>query len=105
MGVFATVVAGLVAGWIASLVTRARKGLLTNLIVGVAGGFVGGWLSSLLPGENLMSGINITSIAVGLAGALVVIIVYRFLLGREKSFGGKGAKNARPPGDEFEAVT
>jgi uncharacterized membrane protein YeaQ/YmgE (transglycosylase-associated protein family) len=84
MGFFATVVVGLVAGWLASLVTKARTSLLTNLILGVIGGFVGGWLSSLLLGENLMSGINITSIAVALAGALVVIVIYRFLFRRGK---------------------
>ncbi len=84
MGFFATVVVGLVAGWIASLVAKARTGLVTNLILGVIGGFVGGWLSSLLLGENLMSGINITSIVVALAGALVVIVVYRFLFRRGK---------------------
>jgi uncharacterized membrane protein YeaQ/YmgE (transglycosylase-associated protein family) len=78
MGIFATIVVGLVAGWLASLVMKAKTGLWIDLVMGVIGGFVGGWLTSLLLGTNLMSGINITSILVALVGAIVVIAIYRF---------------------------
>jgi uncharacterized membrane protein YeaQ/YmgE (transglycosylase-associated protein family) len=83
MGFFATVVVGLIAGWLASLILRARTGLLMDLIMGVIGGFVGGWLSTLLLGTNLMSGINLTSILTALVGAVIVIAIYRlFTRGR-----------------------
>ena len=78
MGIFATIVVGLVAGWLASLVMKAKTGLWIDLVMGVIGGFVGGWLTSLLLGTNLMSGINITSILVALVGAIIVIAIYRF---------------------------
>lgn len=77
MGIFATIVVGLVAGWLASLVMRSGTGLLMDLVMGVIGGFVGGWLSSLLLGGNLMTGINVTSILVALVGAIIVIAIYR----------------------------
>ena len=54
MGIFATVVVGLIAGFLASLIMRARGGLIIDLILGVIGGFVGGWLSGLILGKNMM---------------------------------------------------
>jgi uncharacterized membrane protein YeaQ/YmgE (transglycosylase-associated protein family) len=79
MGIFATIVVGLIAGWLASLVMKTKTGLWIDLLLGVIGGFVGGWLTGLLMGVNLMSGINITSIVVAFVGAIVVIAVYRLI--------------------------
>ena len=78
MGFFATIIVGLLAGWLASLLMKTQTGLFTNLILGVIGGFVGGWLTSLALGVNLMSGINVTSTLVAIVGAVVVIALYRF---------------------------
>lgn len=83
MGLIATIVVGLVAGWLASMIMKAKTGLFVDLILGVVGAIVGGWLSSLLLGVNLVSGIDITSIIVALVGAIVVIAIYRvFTRGR-----------------------
>lgn len=84
MGWFATVIVGLVAGWLASIILKTRTGLITELILGVIGGFLGGWLSQVLLGQNLMSGINITSILTALVGAAIVILIYRVLFQRGK---------------------
>jgi uncharacterized membrane protein YeaQ/YmgE (transglycosylase-associated protein family) len=82
MGILATIIVGLIAGFLASLIMKARGGLLMDLLLGVVGGFVGGWLSSLFLGANLMSGINITSIIVALVGAIVVLFLYRLIFRR-----------------------
>ena len=82
MGIFATLVVGLIAGWLASLVMKTKTSIWMDLLMGIIGGFVGGWLSSLLLGGNLMSGINITSIVVALMGAIVVIAIYRLVTRR-----------------------
>ena len=79
MGIIATIIVGLIAGFLASLIMKSQGGLLRDLIFGVIGGFVGGLLSSLLLGVNLMSGINITSILTGLVGAIVVIAIARLI--------------------------
>lgn len=79
MGLFASIVVGLIAGWLASLIMKGKHGLFIHLVLGVIGGFLGGWLSSLLLGVNLMSGINITSILVALVGAILVILIYRLI--------------------------
>jgi len=78
MGIFATIVVGLIAGWLASLVMKTKSPLWIDMLLGVIGGFVGGWLTGLLLGVNLMSGINLTSIIVAFLGAVVVIAIYRF---------------------------
>ncbi len=79
MGILATLVVGLIAGFLAHLLMSTRTGLIVDLVLGVIGGFVGGWLSSLILHENLMSGINITSIIVALVGAVIVIGIYRLV--------------------------
>ena len=48
VGFFGMLIIGLLAGYIAEKVTSSDHGLLTNLLVGIAGSFVGGSLASLL---------------------------------------------------------
>lgn len=79
MGFFATIVVGLVAGWLASYIMKTNTGLWGDLLLGVVGSFLGGWITSLFLGVNLMSGINLTSILVGLVGAIIFIAIYRFI--------------------------
>ena len=83
MGFLATIIVGLIAGFLAHLVMKTRTTLLVDMILGIIGGFVGGWLSSLLLGINLMSGVNLTSILVALIGAIIVVFLYR-LIRRER---------------------
>jgi uncharacterized membrane protein YeaQ/YmgE (transglycosylase-associated protein family) len=47
VGFFGMLIIGILAGWIAEKVTASDHGLLTNLLVGVAGSFVGGTLANL----------------------------------------------------------
>lgn len=84
MGIIATIVVGLIAGWLASLIMKSRTSLWIDMLMGVIGGFVGGWLTGLILGVNLMSGINLTSILVALVGAIIVIAIYR-LIARRRS--------------------
>lgn len=79
MGIFATIIVGLIAGWLASMLMKTNTGLWKDLLFGVIGGFVGGWLSNLLTGTNFMSGINLTSIITAFVGAIVVIALYRLI--------------------------
>lgn len=79
MGLVATIIVGLIAGWLASIIMKTRTSLLTELILGVVGSVVGGWIASLLTGLDMITGINITSILVALLGAIVVIAIYRFI--------------------------
>lgn len=48
VGFFGMLIIGILAGYIAEKVTASDHGLLTNLLVGIAGSFVGGTLANLL---------------------------------------------------------
>ncbi len=84
MGFLATIIVGLIAGYLVHLIMRTNTGLVLDLILGIIGGFVGGWLTSLLLGINLMSGVNLTSILVAIVGAIIVVAVYRFFTRRTR---------------------
>ena len=44
VGFFGTLFIGAIAGWIAEKLTKSSHGLLTNIVIGIAGAFVGGSL-------------------------------------------------------------
>jgi len=79
MGIVATLVVGLLAGFLASLIMKTGGGLITDLIVGVIGGFIGGYLSQVFLGQNLMSGINLTSILTAAVGAIVLLAIVKLI--------------------------
>jgi uncharacterized membrane protein YeaQ/YmgE (transglycosylase-associated protein family) len=78
MGLFATIIVGLIAGLLASWIMKAKTGVFIDILLGIAGSILGGWISSLITGADLVTGFNLTSILVALAGAIVVIAIYRF---------------------------
>ncbi len=82
MGILATLVIGLIAGWITGMLMKGHYNIILDMILGIIGGFVGGWLTSLVFGTNLMTGINITSLIVAVIGAVIVVAVYRLIRGR-----------------------
>ena len=79
MGFIATIIVGLIAGWLASLVMKTNTGLVVDLIIGVIGGFLGGLLSQLFLGANLMTGVNVTSIVVAFIGAVVLLFIVKMV--------------------------
>ena len=79
MGLLATIIVGLIAGFLVHLIMRTNTGLLMDLILGIIGGIVGGWLTSLILGSNLMTGINLTSILVAIIGAIILVALYRLI--------------------------
>ena len=83
MGILSWIVVGLIAGWLAGMVMRGGGyGLLGDIIVGVVGGLLGGWIAtSLLHLGAGVNGINLESILVAFAGAVVLLILLRVLSG------------------------
>ncbi len=72
-GFFATIFIGLLAGWIAERITSSSHGILTNMLVGVAGSFLGSRLAELL--DIPIFGFVRTLVA-AIAGAVIVIVVW-----------------------------
>jgi uncharacterized membrane protein YeaQ/YmgE (transglycosylase-associated protein family) len=73
------IVLGLVAGFIASkIVNKQGEGLFLDVILGIIGAVVGGWLFALF-GASGVNGVNLYSLLVAVAGAIVVLLAYHAL--------------------------
>jgi uncharacterized membrane protein YeaQ/YmgE (transglycosylase-associated protein family) len=86
MSIFAWLVVGLIAGWLASQVMRGGGyGLIGDIIVGVVGALLGGFLATtFLKMPNAVNGINVTSILVAFVGAVILIAILRLVSGRRR---------------------
>jgi uncharacterized membrane protein YeaQ/YmgE (transglycosylase-associated protein family) len=79
MNILAWLVLGLIAGWIASRVMgTGGYGLIGDIVVGIVGAFVGGWLGSMFLNIDV-TGLNPTSIALAVVGAVILIAIFRAL--------------------------
>ncbi|MGC1181155.1 MAG: GlsB/YeaQ/YmgE family stress response membrane protein [Methyloceanibacter sp.] len=76
VGFFGMLIIGILAGYIAEKVTSSDHGLLTNLLVGIAGSFVGGALANLL---NIQFYGWLGNLIVASVGAVIVLWVWRSL--------------------------
>jgi len=82
------VINGLIAGWLVGLLLGGG-GLIRNVVVGIIGGFVGGLLVhyGLLPLPDGLTNVTNrvpygTQIVISTIGAVIVVIIARFLGGR-----------------------
>jgi uncharacterized membrane protein YeaQ/YmgE (transglycosylase-associated protein family) len=77
---------GLIAGVVAQWLLPGRDlgqsgtflGYLITILIGIAGAAVGGYAGSHLMGWNI-TGFNLQSIGLAVAGAIVLLIVYRLV--------------------------
>jgi len=82
VGFLGMLIIGIVAGWIAEKVTASDHGLLTNLLVGIAGSFVGGWLAQLM---NFQFEGWLGTLLVAAVGAVLVLWLWRFATGHRSA--------------------
>jgi uncharacterized membrane protein YeaQ/YmgE (transglycosylase-associated protein family) len=78
MSIIAWVLFGLIAGVVANMIDPApsRGGILGAMILGIVGALLGGFLANLLFGFEV-SGFNLTSFIIAVAGSLLVLMVGR----------------------------
>ena len=75
---------GLVAGILAKFIIPGNDpaGCIITILLGIAGAFVGGWIGSQLGiGEAAVGGLSIPSILTATCGAIVLLVIYRFVTG------------------------
>jgi len=83
VSLIATIIMGIVAGWITGLVMRGTGyGIIWDLVLGVVGAIVGGWLTSIVLGVDLTGGFNLTTLLVSVIGAIVVVLIFRLVTRR-----------------------
>lgn len=85
MSIVGWIVFGVACGWLASRIIQVRgEGTLHDVALGVAGAVLGGWLFARL-GAVAVHGFNLSSMGVAVAGAVVMLLVYHALFGRQAS--------------------
>ena len=76
MTLFTWILLGLVAGFIAShLVNHHGEGIVLDVLLGIVGSIVGGWLFQMF-GAARVTGLNLYSIGVAVAGSVLFLVVY-----------------------------
>lgn len=79
VGFFMMLIIGGIAGWIAERVTKSNHGLLTNIIVGIAGSFVGVQLADVL---NIVVRGTLGHLVVATAGAILLLFIWQAIRGQ-----------------------
>jgi uncharacterized membrane protein YeaQ/YmgE (transglycosylase-associated protein family) len=78
------IIVGLIAGALAKLIMPGDDpgGIVVTIIIGIVGAVLGGWLLSLLGiGGGAGSGGWIFSIVAGIIGAVILLAIYRLVVG------------------------
>jgi len=79
MSIIYWIVFGLIAGSIANFISpSSRGGIIGSIVLGIIGAVVGGYLGQMFFGVGV-TGFNITSFVVAVAGSLLVLFVSRLI--------------------------
>jgi len=78
MGIILWIIFGALAGWIASKIMKRDEsmGAVANIVVGIIGAGLGGWISSGLFGGQGITGFNIWSLLIAIAGACLLLLIF-----------------------------
>ncbi|MGH2511996.1 MAG: GlsB/YeaQ/YmgE family stress response membrane protein [Candidatus Limnocylindrales bacterium] len=88
MGIIAWIVLGAIAGFLANLIAGGREGIVGTVLLGIIGAVVGGFVAGSVLGIADITGLNPSSIAVAIFGAIIVLVVWRALAGRRTTRSG-----------------
>ena len=85
MGIIAWIIVGLIAGALGKLVMPGRDpgGIIVTILLGIAGALVGGFIIQGLLGIG--GGGFIWSIIVATIGAVILLAIYRALIGQRRA--------------------
>lgn len=77
MGIIAWIIFGAIAGWIASMIVgkNASMGALANIVVGIIGSFIGGFIANNFLGASGVSGFNLYSFLIAVAGSVILLVI------------------------------
>jgi uncharacterized membrane protein YeaQ/YmgE (transglycosylase-associated protein family) len=95
MNLFTWILLGLLAGGVAKLIFPGKDpgGCLATVGIGILGALVGGFLGTTFFGWGTVTGFNLKSIGIAVAGSLVLLALFRLLARR-----GRPGRSWRPRG-------
>ena len=78
MSIFAWLVVGAIAGFIASRLVPGDEGygVIGGLIAGIVGALLGGFIFGALTNEDWTTGINIPTLIAAIIGAIIVVFLW-----------------------------
>ena len=77
MGPLSWILLGLIAGWLASLVTgRRRGGCITTSVIGILGALIGGALANVAGYDGEITDLSLRSIVIAALGAAVLLLLF-----------------------------
>jgi uncharacterized membrane protein YeaQ/YmgE (transglycosylase-associated protein family) len=82
MGIVAWIVVGAMSGFVANRIAGGREGVVATIILGIVGGLVGGFTATDIFNRGSVNGVNLESILIAIAGAVVVLVAWRLLFTR-----------------------
>ena len=87
MGILSWIIVGLIAGALAKFIMPGKDpgGILVTMLIGIIGAIIGGFVVGLVVPGDWVSGINITTIVVATLGAIILLAIYRWYVGRRAS--------------------
>ena len=82
MGIITWIVVGLIAGLLGKLIMPGDDpgGIIVTILIGIVGAFIGGFVVSIFGGTGV-TGFNIWSVIVATIGAIILLAIYRLLVG------------------------
>jgi len=79
MSLFAWIILGLLAGFIAShLVNHRGEGMVLDVLLGIVGAVIGGWVAHLA-GLAAITRLNLYSVVVAACGAMIFLLLYHII--------------------------
>ena len=87
MGILTWIIFGLLAGAVAKLLMPGRDpgGWIVTMLLGIVGAFVGGFIGRALWGSPGVTGFDAGSFGLAVLGSIVLLFLYRMIVGRRKS--------------------
>ena len=82
MGIIAWIVLGAIAGYLTNMLMGGGEGVIATVVLGIIGAVVGGYVAGTVLKVADVTGLNPESIVVSVIGGVVVVAVYRLLMGR-----------------------
>ena len=84
MGILIWIIFGIIAGGLAKLIMPGRDpgGCIVTILLGVAGAFLGGFLYETFLGGSSYMTFSVSSLIVAIIGALIILGIYRLIIGR-----------------------
>jgi uncharacterized membrane protein YeaQ/YmgE (transglycosylase-associated protein family) len=86
MNIISWIIFGLIAGAIAKLVMPGKDpgGCLVTSGIGILGAMVGGLIATRVLHISPVTGFNMRSFAIAILGSIVLLVIYRLLVGRRR---------------------